>query len=157
MIIYNFIKHLILHLKYTKILKKVYKDENLLNNLSNLFNSQFKLDWVGRIYTVVNPNLSEGEYSPNTQIYEYTENGLENNHYIKSYIMDHLNIAKQFIKANNLFDLLTYEIKKIDDYDNYLFIIQPITWYECKKYAKLFALVYGCIIILIGISIYLYI
>ena len=47
-----------------------------------------------------------------------------------------LSVASQFIRAKNLFDLLTYKIKKIDDYDNYLFIIQPITLDEYRKNIK---------------------
>ena len=63
--------------------------------------------------------------------------------------MDRLNIASRFIQANNLFDLLTYKIEKIDEYDNYLFIIQPITWDDCKKYSKLFGSVYGLLLMIL--------
>ena len=49
--------------------------------------------------------------------------------------------------ANNLFDLLTYEIKKLDDYDNYLFVIKPITFDDCKKWTKIFVITYSILII----------
>ena len=52
--------------------------------------------------------------------------------------------------ANNLFDLLTYEIKKLDNYDNYLFIIKPITFDDCAKWTKIFAITYS-ILLVIGI------
>ena len=65
--------------------------------------------------------------------------------------MTKLNLVKDFIMANNLFDLLTYEIKRIDDYDNYLFIIKPITFDDCKKWTKIFAYVYGALLI-VGIN-----
>ena len=54
--------------------------------------------------------------------------------------MQKLNIASNYIKANNLFDLLTYEIKKLDDYDNYLFIIKPITLDDFVKNSKRFGI-----------------
>ena len=127
MLTYYFIKYTLLHLKYIKILKKVYKDENLLNNLSDLFGTEFKMDWVGRIYAVFNPHIQADGFNPNNQIFEYTEEGLSNKVYIESYILNQLSIAKRFIKANNLFDLLTYKLEKIDEYDNYLFVIQSIT------------------------------
>lgn len=155
MIIYNFIKYLILHLKYTKILKNVYKNENLLNNLSSLFNVPFRIDWMGRVYTVFNPHVQDGIFNPNNQIYEYDEDGLSNKAYVEAYIMNQLNIAKRFIKASNLFDLLTYRIEKIDEHDNYLFIMQPITYEDFKTSTKRFIWLFIVIcLIIIGFSIY---
>ena len=55
MVLYKFITNLILNVKYTKLIKKVYKDEDLLNKFSQLFGTEFRMDWVGRIYTVINP------------------------------------------------------------------------------------------------------
>ena len=151
MVFYSFIKNLVLNIKYTRLLKKIYKDENLLHRFSELFGTEFRIDWVGRMYTVINPNVLNEKLDINTQIFEYGENGLTNEPYIEKYIMTKLNIVKDFIMANNLFDLLTYEIKRIDDYDNYLFIIKPITFDECKKWTKIFAGVYSAIAI-VGVT-----
>lgn len=158
MITYLFIKYLVLHLRYTKILKKVYKDENLLDNLSSLFKVPFRIDWLGRVYAIFNPHIQEGVYNPNNQIYEYDENGLTNKAYVESYIMNQLNIAKRFIQASNLFDLLTYKIKKIDDYDNYLFIMQSITYEDFKTATKRFIWAFSTVcLIIIGFLIYYFI
>lgn len=151
MIIIRFIRDLWLNSKYTKILKKVYTDEQLLIKFSQLFGTEFRMDWVGRIYTVINPNILQDKLDTNTQIFEYGENGLSNTVYIEHWIMTKLNIAQNFIMANNLFDLLTYEIKKLDDYDNYLFIIKPITFDDFIKSTKLFAIIYS-ILLVIGIT-----
>ena len=83
MIIYRFFKYLFKNIKYTRILNKVYKDENILSNLSQLFGTEFKKDWIGRVYTVVNPLIHNGTYDPNKQIYEYGESGLSNHMYIE--------------------------------------------------------------------------
>ena len=155
MIIYNFIKYFFLNLKYTKLLNKIYKEENLLMNLSNLFGIRFKKDWVGRVYAVLNPNLIGQKFNPDTQIFEYNENGLDNTTYVEKWIMEKFNIASQFIKTNNLFDLLTYNIKKLDDYDNYLFIMQPITLEDSIKWTKKFSILILVIIVaLIGFSLF---
>jgi hypothetical protein len=151
MVFYKFIKNLILNIKYTKLLKQIYKDENLLEKFSQLFSTEFRLDWVGRIYTVINPNILKDKFDVNTQIFEYGENGFTNEPYIEKYIMTKFNLVKDFIMANNLFDLLTYEIKRLDDYDNYLFIIKPITFDECKKWIKIFGIVYS-VITIVGIT-----
>lgn len=154
MIVYLFIKYLLIHKKYCKILNDVYKNENLIDNLSALFKVPFRKDWVGRIYAVFNPHIQEGVFNPNNQIYEYTEHGFANDAYVEAYILNQLNIAKQFIKANNLFDLLTYRLKKLDESDNYLFIMEPITWEDCKKYTKIFLILYTILGILLGFSLY---
>ena len=105
----------------------MYKEENLIHNLSELFESEFKRDWMGRLYTVVNPNIKDGKYDQTNQVFEYGDDGLNNEVYVERIIMQKLNIAEKFITNNNLFELLTYEIRKLDEYDNYLFIIKPIT------------------------------
>lgn len=154
MITYLFIKYLLLHRKYCKILNDVYKNENLLDNLSGMFKVRFRKDWVGRIYAVFNPHIQEGVFNPNNQIYEYTDKGLVNDAYVEAYILNQLTIAKQFIKANNLFDLLTYRLEKLDENDNYLFIMEPITWSDCKKYTKWFLILLTSLGILSGILLF---
>lgn len=149
MVIYKFIKNLILNIKYTRLLKRIYKDENLLDNFSKLFDTEFRLDWVGRMYAVINPNIINDELDVNTQIFEYGQNGLTNKPYIEKWIMTKFNLAEKFIMANNLFELLTYEIVKLDEYDNYLFIVKPITFDDCKKWTKIFIGVYSALMIAI--------
>lgn len=147
MIFYKFITNLLLNIKYTKLIKNVYKEDDLLNKLSKLFGSEFRMDWVGRIYTVINPNIIDDQLDLNTQIFEYNENGFSNNVYVEKYIMTKLNAIKDFVIANNLFDLLTYRIEKLDKYDNYLFIIEPITFEDCKKWTKIFSITYSILIV----------
>ena len=149
MVFYKFIKNLLLNIKYTKLLTKIYKDEQLLSKFSQLFGTEFRMDWVGRVYTVINPNIIKDQFDVNTQIFEYGENGFTNEPYIEKWIMTKFNLVKDFIMANNLFDLLTYELKKIDEYDNYLFIIKPITFDDCKKWTKIFGITYSIILLIL--------
>lgn len=155
MIIYKFIKSFFQHRKYQKILKKVYKQENLLENLSKLYDTEFKIDWIGRVYTVINPNINNGQYDVNDQIFEYNENGFDNKIYVERQIMKKLAIAQQYIRTNNLFDLLTYEIRKIDDFGNYLFIIQPITLEDYVNNLKKLLILFG-VLLLVGIGLLIY-
>ena len=150
MVIYSFIRNLLLNIKYTRLLRKIYDDEQLLRKFSELFGTEFRIDWVGRMYAVFNPNIANDMLDVNSQIFEYDEKGLTNKPYIEKWIMTKLILVKDFIMANNLFDLLTYEIKKLDEYDNYLFIIKPITFDDCIKWTKIFAITYS-ILAVIGI------
>lgn len=151
MIIYNFIKYLILYIKYSKTVKGVFSKENLLKSFSLLFDSEFRIDWVGRIYTVLNPMVQKMEdpsLGSGVAIYEFTETGqLSNKMWVEKWVMDHLYAAQQFIQANNLFDLLTYDITRLDDNDNYLFVLEPLYFKEAKKWTKrMLALLLGLII-----------
>lgn len=152
MIIYNFFKYLLLNRKYSRLIKKTFQNENILQGLSQIFKANFKTDWIGRVYAVLNPNLDEnGQYSPNTQIFEYGENGLNNEKMVEQWVMERMVVISEFIQANNLFELLTYSIKKLDKYDNYLFILEPVTLSDCMKWSKRFVILFG-ILIIIGIT-----
>lgn len=130
------------------MLREIYSNEDLLNKFSQLFGTEFRIDWVGRVYAVFNPNIMNDKLDVNSQIFEYGENGLTNEPYIEKWIMTRLNLVKDFVMANNLFDMLTYEIKQIDEYDNYLFIIKPITFDECVKWTKIFGITYSILAII---------
>ena len=156
MIFYKFITNFLLNRKYMKIIKNVYKEDDMLNKLSELFGTEFRMDWVGRIYTVINPNIVDNKLNINTQIFEYGETGLSNQIYVERYIMLKLNLIKDFVIANNLFDLLTYRIEKLDEYDNYLFVIEPITFEDCKKWTKIFGITYLSILILAIIALIIF-
>ena len=147
MITYNFLKYLILYIRYCKILNKIYKEDNIIENLSKTFNTEFKKDWICRIYCIFNPNLVNGKFDPNNQIYSYNENGLNTDDFVEQYIMTQLNAIQHYIRVNNLFELLSYELRSLDNYNNYLFIIKPIHFDILKKWSKLF--IFICIPILI--------
>ena len=78
MVLYRFIKYLILNIKYTRLLKEIYKNEQIIPKFSQLFGTEFRIDWVGRLYTVINPNIVDDKLDLNTQFFEYGENGLSN-------------------------------------------------------------------------------
>lgn len=137
MIIYRFLKNLILYIQYVRALDKAYKQENVIKNLSETFGITFKRDWIGRLYTIFNPNLVNGKFDRNNPIYSYNEKGLNTDEFVRQYILTKLSVIDRFIYARNLFELVTYEIKKLDNYDNYLFIIKPIPYDSFIKYTKL--------------------
>ena len=98
MITYKFFKQLFLHIKYSRILRKVYKEENLLENLSKLFGTKFDIDWIGRIYTVINPLVNDGEYDQNTIIYEYGDVGMNTNAFVERIIMQAHRFSDEYAK-----------------------------------------------------------
>lgn len=152
-----FIKDIIEHIKILKIIKAVIKEENLLENISNLFSKgnykvNFKRDWIGRIYAVINPVVSD----PGSRIFEYDTNGTNINSFVNKWVLEHMIAASNFVKNNGLFDILTYEIKQLDDDYNFLFILTPISWNDFKKgILKLFGCLSAIAIITICLIIFL--
>lgn len=134
MIIYNFIKNLYLVCKYNKIISHCIKNEKLLENLYNATKINFKADNINRIYGVANINNEDLilEYNVNNETYSIDM-------FIEKFIMTRMNILSNFILSNNLFEVLTYKIKKIDDY-NYLIVFENIFLQKLFKYSKLFLL-----------------
>lgn len=144
----NIFKNIYLHIKYNRIIQKVYKDENLINGLSELLNVNVRKDWFGRLYMVLNPNLIK----MTDQIYEVTDKGLNNSAFVEKWIMERFIVLEKFIKANNLFDLLTYSLKQIDEQGNYLLILEPITFKDYFKSLKFLSISLPIAIIICIIS-----
>ena len=122
-------------IQYNNVLRKVYKEEHIIENLSALLNTDIRTDWIGRLYTVINPYIKDGKYDPESQIFELG-NDQPLDVVVERYIMTVLNISKNYIKASNLFDILTYEIRPLDDKANFLFMMYPIPYINLKKYTK---------------------
>ena len=126
MFLYKFFRKLFQHLKYQRIIKEAYEREQLIAKISLLLGVQFKLDWVNRLYAVVNPNIKDGKYNPE-QIYEFDFDGNPyNNEWVTKWVMGRMGILRNFLQTANLFDVLEYKIKDLGNI-NYLIIFQPIT------------------------------
>lgn len=133
-------------IRYNRYIRRAIKAEYLLDKLKYLFGGrEFKQDWIGRIFTVVNPNVDNFQTDGNTMVFE------EGKPVIEKWLMDNMNLMAKFITTNNLFDLLTYKIDRLDEDDNYLIVLQNIFYESAKKELKW--LTFGLGIILIGIII----
>lgn len=155
MFIFKFFKALWVHLTYIRVLSRTYNDEQLVHKLSHIIGAQFHVDRAQRLYAVVNPAIRDGRYNQE-QALEWSDTGQNNAEYVKKWMMDHLNILEKFILANNLFDMLTFKIEQIDDYGNYLCVLQPITFSPLCHRAKQ-ALVEFCVLVVIAILVVVFV
>lgn len=135
MIIYNFIKFLIMYIRYNRVLNDVYKKENILEGLSSTLGTELKQDWIGRLYAVVNPYIVDGKYDPSKIITEIGKD-IPTNMVLEKYVMERFNIASQFIQANNLFDLMSYKMTRLDEYENYLLVLYPLPYLDLVVWGK---------------------
>lgn len=143
------IRNLIDYIKIKRIIKEVIKEEDLLNNLSSLFSKgdyriNFKQDWIGRIYAVVNPVVQD----PQSRIFEFGEEGVNIKSFVHKWVMDHMIAADTFIKNHELFDILIYDIQQLDEDYNFLFTLTPIAWYDFWKSLKRFFWISSIIVVL---------
>lgn len=132
------IKSLVNHIKIHKIIKDVVKNENLLTNLSNVFSTNalkvnFKMDWIGRIYAVLNPVAAD----PSGRIFEYDTNGTNIKTFVHKWIMDRMIAVDTLVKNHELFDVVTYNVEQLDDDYNFLVTFTPITWDDLRKHLKI--------------------
>lgn len=132
------IKSLVNHIKIHKIIKDVVKNENLLMNLSNVFSTNmlkvnFKMDWIGRIYAVLNPVAAD----PSDRIFEYDTKGTNIKTFVHKWIMDRMIAVDALVKNHELFDVVTYNVEQLDDDYNFLVTFTPITWDDLRKHLKI--------------------
>ena len=143
-----FIPTLVRYAKLNRIVKKIDENEGLMYNLSQMYGSEFKRDWVGRWYTVLNPLVQDMRTEDGTdrRIFEFTDNGLSDKTFIDKWCMDRMFAASNFIKNKELLDIMTYSLEKLDDNQNYLFVLKPVLFQDLKKTFKRFSIVFGLLL-----------
>ncbi len=126
------------YIRIQRLLNKIYNSEKIEQNLSRIFGVPCQRDWVGRLYMVVNPIIQDIEDGGNTLIYDKDENLV-----IEGWVMKNLELIRNFVVNNSMFDLMTYTIEKLDDDENYLIVFKNIYFDDIKriiKWAGIFAL-----------------
>lgn len=114
-----------------RLLNKIYDSEKIEENLSRIFGVQCRRDWVGRLYMVVNPILQNIEDGGNTIVFNKDDKMM-----IEMWVMKNLELIRNFVVNNSMFDLLTYSIEKLDDDENYLIVFKNIYFDDIIKICK---------------------
>lgn len=121
--------------KYSEIFKSVCEDDQLIAKLSTLFGVQFRKDWVGRVYAVINPAIFDGKFDQG-QIFEYTNGGIDTTEHAKKWIMDRMSTMEEFMINSQILDIIGFNLKQLDDSGNYLFMLYPVTLPAALKWVK---------------------
>lgn len=109
-IIYNFFR-------YQKVINRVVCTPEFIQALSSSFGVTFQKDRIGRLYTVINPYVQKIDINSNDIVYD------QDKPIIDKWIMDKFILIDMVIKNHDLFDILTYDIVRVDDDMNYLLTI----------------------------------
>jgi hypothetical protein len=138
-------------IKYQHYIRQILNNEGILDKLSQQFGAKFETDRLGRVWTVLNPHVQNMKTSDGSSslIYQFNQDGtMTNDLHIERWVMDQLNIANLFIRDNNLWELLTYRIKKIDNDQNYLIVIQNLYTDGMLREAKIYSIITGVLAVL---------
>lgn len=134
MFLFRFLRVFWRYLRYARIINQIIEESQLVLRLSAIFGTQFYTDWVLRIYAVINPAIKDGKYDESS-ILEYDaigNPGLSQDH-IEAWIMRRLNLLNELTQQNDLFDLFSYEIRRVSEKSDYLFIIEPLPFKDLRR------------------------
>ena len=119
------------YFKIKRLLNQIYDTEKIEENLSRTFGVECRRDWVGRLYMVVNPILQNIEDGGNTVVYDKDDKMM-----VEVWVMKNLELIRNFVINNSMFDLLTYSIERLDDDENYLIVFKNIYFDDIMKICR---------------------
>ena len=119
------------YFKIKRLLNRIYDTEKIEENRSRTFGVECRRDWVGRLYMVVNPILQNIEDGGNTVVYDKDDKMM-----VEVWVMKNLELIRNFVINNSMFDLLTYSIEKLDDDENYLIVFKNIYFDDIMKICR---------------------
>lgn len=126
--------------------------------VSHFMGVQFERYADGCFGAVINPFIKDGKFDAN-HIYEMGFEGPElSEQYVDSWFVARMNIMSKFIQVQNLFDILSYRVKELGNF-NYLIEVFPtisLQFFEEKPHAmKELKVIFGMLLtILLGIITY---
>ena len=97
--------------------------------LKQYLKADFKKDWIGRLYGVVNPNINNGQYDFNNIIIEIDGDNTNNNEYVKHWVYKQLKLISSLFKIEKLYDYINIDFKHVGpiEYDNYLVVFDIVS------------------------------
>ena len=119
------------YFKIKRLLNQIYDTEKIEESLSRTFGVECRRDWVGRLYMVVNPILQNIEDGGNTVVYDKDDKMM-----VEVWVMKNLELIRNFVINNSMFDLLTYSIERLDDDENYLIVFKNIYFDDIMKICR---------------------
>ena len=100
--------------------------------LKQYLNVNFKKDWLGRLYGVINPNIDiNGNINFNNTIIEIDDENTNNNEYVKYWVYKQMNLVRTMflLEDSTFFDYIGVEFRHVGpiNQDNYLVIFDIIS------------------------------
>lgn len=141
--IYNLIVAIYSYIRDKNMIKNVFYSDDFKLILNTYLNTNFKNDWIGRIYGVVNPNINiNGQIDFSNTIIELNDDLTNDDLYAHNWIYRQLNLMSNAlkIKSSAFFDYIGMSIEKVgpENQNNYLIIFDMISRLELVNILKHF-------------------
>ena len=99
--------------------------------LNKYLRVNFKRDWIGRLYGVVNPAIDiNGNIDFSTQIIEFNDNGFSTDNYVKNWVYKQFSLIKNIfnLQSSGFFDHIGAEFKHVgpENGDNWLVVLDIV-------------------------------
>lgn len=138
------IKEIYNYFKYRRIFRDVLNNTQFIEALSMSFGVEFNRDKLDRLYTVINPYIQNMGNPGNSIIYDG-----DNKPIVDKWVVDNFLIIDKVIKNHDIFDIISYNIEKIDDDMNFLLVIQNALLPTATKCFKRLGIIAGVLILLV--------
>ena len=123
---------------YSKISDTLY-GEDFRKILNRYLNTNFRKDWIGRLYAIVNPNIdTNGKLNFNNMVIELDDNNTNNDDYVKSFIYRQLLMVSDLFKLEKLYSYITMSMEHVGplSQDNFLVIFDVASRKEFARLLK---------------------
>lgn len=138
------IKEIYNYFKYKRIFRDVLNNTQFIEALSMSFGVEFNRDKLDRLYTVINPYIQNMGNPGNSIIYDGDDKPI-----VDKWVVDNFLIIDKVIKNHDIFDIISYNIEKIDDDMNFLLVIQNALLPTAAKCLKRLGIIAGVLILLV--------
>lgn len=132
--------------------------EELNKVLQRYLHTEFKKDWIGRLYGVINPSIDiNGKLDVSGTIIEIDGETTNNIEYLKNWIYKQMELIDSLFKIKKLYDYIGVSIKHVGplNADNYLVVFDIVSRKEMSYWLKhvLYQSILYILIVLIAIFI----
>ena len=104
------------------------KEFNLV--LRQYLKTDFKKDWIGRLYGVINPNINiQGNLDVNNIVIEIDGDNTNNNEYVKIWVYKQMQLIATLFKIEKLYDYIDIDFSHVgpENMDNYLVVFDIVS------------------------------
>lgn len=126
------IKSFYYYIKDKSVIGDTFYSSSFKYILKQYLNVEFRKDWLGRLYGVINPNIDiNGNINFNNSIIEIDDENTNNNKYVTYWVYKQMNLVRTVFKLENspFFDYIGAEFRHVGpiNQDNYLVIFDIIS------------------------------
>lgn len=122
---YNSIASFIHYVKDYNVIEESFYSQEFNTLLKRYLNKEFRKDWLGRLYAVINPNIDiDGKINFNNTIIELDDERTNNDRYVENWIYKQMGLLADMFKLQNMYTYISVGIEHVGpkNADNFLVI-----------------------------------